>query len=241
MNIFVAYGYNDRDRWIEDMVFPIIRSFESNCITGDGEYQGPITANVLKKITTSDAVIGFATQRKTPDALPGQTHQWIITELAAAVALQKPIVEVRELGVLPQGGLYMDLERIDYDPEHRDQCLVKIVKAVGSWHKTASVRIQLLPKGWAYDDLRPYLKQLKCSYVVKTLNYQAAPEPVQIDPIKGGLFINMPRVSSETTIKVIIEYGDRIWESDFESIDAFGIHLNRVTGLSLWERFRRQR
>jgi hypothetical protein len=64
MKIFVAYGYNDRDRWIPDLVFPIIRAFDDEVITGE-ELQGEqITDAVRRKIQQSDALIAFATIRE---------------------------------------------------------------------------------------------------------------------------------------------------------------------------------
>ena len=35
MRIFVAYGYNDRDKWIEKMVFPVIEAFGAEVETGE--------------------------------------------------------------------------------------------------------------------------------------------------------------------------------------------------------------
>ena len=32
MKIFVGYGYNDRDRWVEQFVFPIIEAFGSEVV-----------------------------------------------------------------------------------------------------------------------------------------------------------------------------------------------------------------
>jgi hypothetical protein len=34
MRIFVGYGYNDRDKWIEDLVFPLLESFGCDVVEG---------------------------------------------------------------------------------------------------------------------------------------------------------------------------------------------------------------
>ena len=34
MKIFVGYGYNDRDKWIEDLVFPLIEAFDDTPVAG---------------------------------------------------------------------------------------------------------------------------------------------------------------------------------------------------------------
>jgi hypothetical protein len=72
MKIFLAYGYNPRDQWIKDMVFPIIQSFGSEVVTGEETYEGPnIPENVLAKIRRSDALIGFTTKRAPQDNVVG--------------------------------------------------------------------------------------------------------------------------------------------------------------------------
>ena len=35
VKIFVAFRYNDRDRWVVDLVFPIIRAFSDDVVTGE--------------------------------------------------------------------------------------------------------------------------------------------------------------------------------------------------------------
>jgi len=228
MNIFVAYGYNPRDQWIKDMVSPIIESFGSTVITGEETYDGPnIPENVLTKIRRSDALLGFTTKRTTQNNVVWQTHQWVVMELAAAITLKKRVVEVREAGVDAQGGLAQNLQRIDYAEGARDKCLVDIVKAIGAWHQTDNVKIQLLPDGLANNDLRPLLRDrgLSCKYVIRVGNFEDGPFEAEIKPIKGGLFINAPSVPRDALIQINITYGNRVWSSDYESTDSYGIHL----------------
>lgn len=228
MNIFVAYGYNQRDQWIREMVSPIVEAFGATPVTGEETYNGPnMPDNVLSKIRRSDALIGFTTRRTTQDNVVWQTHQWVVMELAAAITLRKRVVEVRETGVDPQGGLAQHLQRIEYTEGARDKCLVDIVKAIGDWHKTEDVRIQLLPDGLANTDLRPLLKDqgLTCKYVVRVGNFEDGPFDAEIKPIKGGLFINAPSVPKDALIQINITYGNRVWSSDYESTDSYGIHL----------------
>ncbi len=83
MKIFVAYGYNDRDKWIEDMVFPLIKAFGSEVETGGVTYGATIPDAVRNKIQFSDALIAFTTRRISPGGdANGQTHLWVIQELA---------------------------------------------------------------------------------------------------------------------------------------------------------------
>ena len=73
MKIFVGYGYNDRDKWIEKMVFPIIKAFGSEVESGETIYDGAIPDGVRNKIRRSDALIGFTTRRTTQDNAVWQT------------------------------------------------------------------------------------------------------------------------------------------------------------------------
>ncbi|SRR6266446_8544840 len=227
MNVFVAYGYNQRDEWISEMVVPLVRAFGSDVVTGEETYDAPnIPASVLAKIHRSDALIGFTTRRATQDNVIWQTHQWVVMELAAAFALNKRVVEVREVGVDPQGGLTQGLQRISYDANARDKCLVEIVKAMGVWHQADTVKIQLLPEGVANNDLRPLLDQgLSCKYIIKTGNFEDGPFDAKIQRIKGGLFIDTPSVPKDGLIQISIRFGNKVWSSDYESIDSYGIHL----------------
>jgi hypothetical protein len=63
MRIFVGYGFNERDRCVEDLVFPLIRAFGDSVDDGK-EVQGQrITDAVIRKIEQSDACIAFVTRR----------------------------------------------------------------------------------------------------------------------------------------------------------------------------------
>jgi hypothetical protein len=228
MNIFLAYGYNPRDQWVRDMVKPIVEAFGSTPSTGEETYTGPnIPDSVLDKIRRADGLIGFTTRRTTQDNIVWQTHQWVVMELAAAIALHKRVVEVREVGVDPQGGLAQNLQRIDYVEGNRDQCLVDIVKAIGSWHQSDTVRLQLLPEGLVNAELRPILRDpgLSCKYVIRTGNFEQQPLQAQIWGFKGGLFIDVPNVPRNALIQISVAYGARTWSSDYESTDSYGVHL----------------
>jgi hypothetical protein len=226
MKIFVAYGYNERDKWIEQMVFPIVKAFGSDVETGELTYNDTIPESVRSKIRRSDALIGFTTRRTTQDNAVWQTHRWVIEEIAAAATLGKRVVEVRETNVEQQGGLTQGNQRIEYDENARDKCLVEIVKAFGVWHNTDTVQIQLLPEGTANDDLRPLLEQgLSCEYVVKIGNYEESPVSTKIEGIKGGLFINVQQLDRDALIRINLRWGSRVWRSDYESLSSYGIHL----------------
>ena len=183
------------------------------------------------KILRSDALIGFTTRRTTQDNVNWQTHRWVVEELAAANALGKRTVEVRETGVDNQGGLTENNQRIDYDEAKRDECVVEIAEAVGVWTSRDFVRVQLLPPD-VYNDLLPFLEQqgLTCQYTVKTGNFEDAPVAASIDPIKGGLFVAVPKGGRDALFRIKIRYGSRVWFSDYESFNSHKIELRAAGG-----------
>jgi hypothetical protein len=233
MKIFVAYGYNQRDKWIEDLVFPIIRAFSADVETGETTYDGSIPESVKNKIRRSDALIAFTTKRNPQDDNDKLTHRWVIEELAIATAvessLKKRTVEVREKGVDEQGGITHANQRIVYDEAERDKCLVEIVKAVGVWQSGNLVRVQLLPEA-IRTDLRLLLRDegLVCKYRVRSGNFTDAYVETEIEKIGNGLFVHIPQPKSDELVQISIKHGSRVWESSYESLNSYGIGLEEV-------------
>jgi hypothetical protein len=228
MRIFVAYGYNPRDQWIKTMVCPIIEAFGAEVVTGEATYAGPSISEVVRsRIRQSDGVIGFLTKRHPENPASTETHYWVLQELAAAYEVGRRVVEVRESGIDTQPGMLGALQRIEYNESERDKCLVEIVKAVGSWYQQPTVRLQLLPEGLANDDIRPLLNTqgLTCSYIIRNGNYEEGPYQATITPIKGGLFIDAPSFPGKSLIRISIKYGNQVWNSDYESLDSYGVYL----------------
>jgi hypothetical protein len=226
MKIFVAYGYNERDKWIKEMVFPVIEAFGSEVEAGEMTYETSIPESVKNKIRRSDALIAFTTRRTTQEDVIWQTHRWVVEELAAAAVLEKKTVEVREKGVEQQGGFTQANQRIEFDETARDKCLVDIVKALGVWHSTDFVQVQLLPEGVANDDLRPLLDQgLTCHYVTRVGSYDDQPVQAVVAGIKGGLFVYVRKPERDALVRINLRHGGRVWSSDYESLNSYGIHL----------------
>jgi hypothetical protein len=63
MRVFIGYGYNDRDKWIETYVFPLAEAFGCKVVHGKMAYGGALPPEVTDLIRGSDAMIGFTTRR----------------------------------------------------------------------------------------------------------------------------------------------------------------------------------
>jgi hypothetical protein len=196
MKIFVAYGYNERDKWIPEMVFPLIRAFGDEPVAGDEMPGEVISAGVIERIKRSDALIAFATRR------------------------------VREEGVDDQGGVAGDRQRILYEEAKRDKCIVEIVKALGNWRQGGMVKLQLLPTDFVKEILPIlYSEELKCSYCLYMDNDVSEDFPTRIIPISNGLFVRLVGIPNNALIQVKVRYRKKSWNSVFESTDSLGINM----------------
>jgi hypothetical protein len=225
MKIFVAYGYNDRDKWIKDLVFPIIEAFGSEVEKGETTYDGSIPESVSNKIQRSDALIAFTTRRTTQDNVVWQTHRWVIEELAAAFALKKRTVEVRETGVDGQGGLTQANQRIEYDEKTRDNCLVRIVEAIGAWHRSNLVTLQLTFDTITEEEILNLSDVGQCEYIVRIGNEESLPKLARVFSTKGSLVAFVPKTEKESLIRLRVNYGSKTWLSYYDSLDSYKIEM----------------
>ncbi|KJU84535.1 hypothetical protein MBAV_003280 [Candidatus Magnetobacterium bavaricum] len=125
MKIFVAYGFNDRDKWIKDLVFPIIEAFRDEVINGANlKGEGTIDDAIKGKIEESDALIGFTTRREKVDHRDEwSTHRWVTDEIAHANATRKPIAIVIETGVKHEGMIagFQYIPTVSWTPNNKSK------------------------------------------------------------------------------------------------------------------------
>ena len=50
MKVFVGFGYNQRDAWIKELIFPLIKFFDGEILTGEDIYGEVLTDGVRNKI-----------------------------------------------------------------------------------------------------------------------------------------------------------------------------------------------
>ncbi len=230
MKIFVGYGFNERDKWIEDMVFPIIMAFGDQVITGMELGGEQITDAIRDKIKQSDALIGFTTRRGNPYADNNwQTHRWVTDEMTVALSNEIPLIEVREEGVDNQGGILGDRQRIIYKEKERDRCLVELAKTIGRWHRESKIKLKLLPESCVQELIPIHRKKdLKCTYRLLIGGEEGEEIAAKILPIgAGGLFVIARNVPSEALIQIHIEYQGMHWTSSFECIDDCAAYLRK--------------
>ncbi|MVM34150.1 hypothetical protein GO755_29220 [Spirosoma sp. HMF4905] len=230
MKIFVAFGYNDRDKWIPELVFPVIKAFGHDVISGE-DIQGQILSEaVAGNIRRSDALIAFLTRRgdKAENGI-WPTHRWVTDELSVAIESRRLVVEVRETGVDSQGGIAGDRQRIEYDESRRDRFLVELVKTIGSWTQNVQVNMQLLPEDFS-NEIRPFLESpyLRCTYRLYIDNTISEEFPTRILPLPGGLSIQALNVQKGALIQVKVIANNTTWVSDYMSTGSYSIQLRKA-------------
>jgi hypothetical protein len=94
MRIFVGYGYNQRDKWIEELVFPVIEAFGDDVVDGKEVYGQALPDAIRGRIRQSDVLIAFTTRRDQISDQRWTTHHCVRDELSQALASNIPFVEV---------------------------------------------------------------------------------------------------------------------------------------------------
>jgi len=230
MKIFVGYGYNERDRWVEDLVFPLIEAFGDRPVSGQEISGQDLNDGVRGLIKECDALMGFATRRGDPDQ-NGQwkTHRWVTDELATANAQSPriPFVEIREAGVDPQLGIGTGKAYIRYDERERDRCLLNLVQTIFRWHSEMRVCVFELAPLQLIDAIRDKLGDANLQCSCQLLNTNTGDEkdlpPTKIMQQREGLFIYLRNVPSDwfTLVRVRVSFGKQfLWVSDYQKSDA---------------------
>lgn len=231
MRIFVGYHFDPRSQWIKEFVYPLIRAFGDEVVTGENLYgQGGIGPAVTRRIKESHALIGFATRRDQRGPGDWSTHRWVTDEIAQAAAFELPVVEVRELHVDPQRGIAEGAQFIPYNESERDKCLVEIVKAIGEFHRAGLMKLQLLPEECT-QEIAPLLDSPRFRSVFKVYvdgDDEASEEKqLRILQLPGGLFATVKNVPQRAFVQVRVECEAKVWTSVFESTDAISIRLRK--------------
>lgn len=231
MRIFVGYGYNERDKWVEEYVLPLLVAFGCEVVHGKAVYGGALSDEVTKAIRTTDAMIGFTTRRESVAAGQYRTHEWVVQELLTANAQDPriPWVEIREEGVISPGGMIesADAQRIDYRQEDLAGCLIKIAQAMRRFHDLTNVTMIRLGPTSAVDQISSLLDDSSFNCTCQTLRgaIQLAPRRTAVFPIKGGVFVQLRGVAQGELVRITVSARGRIWRSNYESVDTVDVQV----------------
>jgi len=227
MRVFVGYGYNNRDLWIEEKVFPILRGMGFTVVHGRDMYGDVLPDEVQKRIDQSDAAIGFFTIRDGQHNADYTSHIWVRDEMMYAMAKGKPIIPVMEDGVRVPDSLLGNRQFIPLSMNDKLSCVVNLLVALGQRNL---LRVRLDTDD---DSLAQLLFTLKKTpsfcirYRTRDVN------GVESDYINGrleiidyGFYLNVINVPTKGYIEIEGVLNDSIrFSSGWTSIDAISVKI----------------
>jgi hypothetical protein len=231
MRLFIGYGYNPRDEWIERLIFPLVRAFGCEIVHGKAVYGGTLPEEILKLIRSSDAMIGFTTRRERLENDRFTTHPWVIQEFIAAhsQAPSIPFVEVREDGVSPPGGILdaLNTQRIDYKESKTAECFVDIARALERLRGQVGVTTVRLGPESVVEQIGPLLDDpgFVCRFQTLRGAMESPPRETSVFPIGGGLFLKLKGLTQGELVRLTVSVGGLTWRSNYEPVDTVDVRL----------------
>ena len=231
MRVFIGYGYNERDKWIETYLIPLVEAFGCKVVHGKVAYGGALLPEVVDLIRASDAMIGFTTRRDAVGPNQFNTHPWVVQELVTAHTQVPPIpfVEVREEGVVSPGGMLdaLNAQRIEHREADRAATLLQIAQALRRLLDRLSVTTVRLGPAPVVDQISILVDDPTFTATSQVLRGEAPlpPQPVAVFPIRGGLFVKLRGMVEGDFVRITISARGQMWRSSFESIDAYNVDL----------------
>jgi len=190
MKIFVGYGYNERDAWIEKDVFPILQAMSLEVTNGKDIHGEILQDGVKDRIYEADALIGFSTLRENQGDADFNSHIWVRDEMQHALTLNKLVVEVRERHVRNPPGLIGDRQRIELDNNDRLACIAELVKVVAGWSMRRLLLVPLEADLFRRINKAMVNGQLSVRYRTRVRGRDSRHRDTRIERIDGGLYLN---------------------------------------------------
>ena len=203
MKVFVGYGYNKRDQWIEDHVFTILSCLNFTVVHGKDLHGQTLQPAVKQQLEQAEAVIGFFTLREDQGDADFTSHIWVRDEIVHALAKDKTIIVLKEKGAKVPDGLIGNRQYIELDPDNRLAAVSELVRALG---KKDMRRIRLEPSS---DELTKSLWTWRNQPGFK-LQYRTQDErgiesdfrQGRIEVINQGFYLNVAEVPRRAYVEV---------------------------------------
>lgn len=230
MTIFICFGYNDADKWIRELVFPLVQAFDASIVTGEDLHGQVISQEVTERIRKADGVLAFMTPRDALLSGKFTTHQWVRDELVTAIGLKVPAVEIRALGVDEQGGIAGDRQRLEFDPGDKAKLMVDLARILSKWRRNLKPRRLVLMPRDIVQDARRFIStdDLKCTYQFMTGSRESEVFTAKPFRFGQGLCVDIYNVPSEESLVQVTITGPQFeWSSDYESVQLLSINLQK--------------
>jgi hypothetical protein len=227
MKVFVGFGYNDRDHWIEEQVFPILRGMGFTVVDGKDMHGEILQPEVQSRIEQADAAIGFFTIREGQGEADFNSHMWVRDEMVHANAKGKPIIPVKEEGGKVPDGLLGNRQYILLNQNDRLACVVELVGALGRRNMR---RLKLDPDG---DQLSKNLQQWRrtTGFVIQyrtqdEVGLESPWRQGRLELVDQGFYLNVVDVPKRAYVEVEgILNGATQFGSGWVSADAIQVKV----------------
>jgi hypothetical protein len=201
MKVFVGFGYNERDQWIEDQILPILRSVGYSVVDGKGLVGLQLQPEVEQRIEKSDAAIGFFTIREGQGNADFTSHIWVRDEMLYAKAKGKPMVLIREDGVNLPEGLFGNVGYINLKQDDRLACVVAMLTALGQ-KQMRRVRLdpsdELRPKMYGWRNNQGFLVR----YRTLSDGFESNFREGRLELVDQGFYLNIAEVPAKAYVEV---------------------------------------
>ena len=221
MKVFVGYGYNERDQWIESEVLPILDAIGFDILHGKDMHGEGLQDGVKRRIEQSEGLIGFCTLRDGQAEAEFNTHPWVRDEMVYALARKMPVIEIREEGVKNPAGILGDRQRIQFTNESRLACVRELVIALSRWNVR---QIQLITEDPAQArELRQAFRkpEFEIRYRTRLEGVDSEYSSARLEAVLGGLYMTARGLPNTALVEVqALLDGRLLLSSDWESVDA---------------------
>jgi len=227
MKIFVGFGYNERDSWIEEQVFPILECMDFNVVDGKDMHGELLQPGVKDRIDQSDAAVGFLTIRDPDITGDFNSHIWVRDELVHAAAKGKPIIPIREENVRVPDGLLGNIQYITLRQNDRLACVSELASALG---RKNIRRIKLEPEDIDLNrDLNRWRVDPGFQIRYRTQDGNGLESPFRIgrlERVQYGFYLNVSDVPKRALVEIEgVFNGQSKFNSGWASADAVSIKI----------------
>ena len=226
MKVFVGFGYNERDDWIEKQVFPLLRGIGFTAVDGKDMHGKIFQPEVQSRIEQCDAAIGFFTIREGQGDADFNSHIWVRDEMVHANAKDKPIIPVKEEGVKVPEGLLGNRHYITLRQADRLACVVELVDALGQRN------IRRLKLDSDDDQIRKNLWRWRRnqSFVVRYRTLDRGIESPfrqgRLEAVDASFYLNVSDVPKDALVQVEGVLGEAVqFDSGWVSADAVQVKI----------------
>ena len=131
--VFVGKSFSASDERVNKCVERLLSALGLTVSTGEKPTAGTVSKKVRTRIDRCDVFVGIFTRR---DKIEGKdewtTSTWVVDEKAYALAGNRKLVLLREIGVTSIGGLQGDYEYHEFDRSRLEELIVTLVEVFRS-------------------------------------------------------------------------------------------------------------